>query len=63
MVEPNRTPGQAEGTAKDVETALNKGQKQKGGGKDTEHLDKEPGRTPGQAEGGKEQGKGTGKGK
>lgn len=61
MGEPKRTPGQAEGTEEDVQSALGekpKGKQRTGGSKD-EQMDREPGRTPGQAEGTEEQAEGS----
>ena len=59
MTEPKRTPGQAEGSEEQVQSALNEGQQSKGRAQQREDLDREPGRTPGKAEGTEEQAEGS----
>ena len=62
MSEPQRTPGQAEGTEGGVQKAMNEdkqGGDSAGRAQQNEDLDREPGRTPEQAEGTKEQAEGS----
>lgn len=63
MTEPKRTPGQAEGTERDIDNALDENAERRQARADQsderERLAREPGRTPGQAEGTEEQAEGS----